>query len=1015
MNHYRLAQHDSAATRRQSTTTLAVFATIVIVIAIVIAAAPRLARATSCVMPPSEGPMPDHVRDWARRLASAQPENPGGYERLAAQLRENRKALREGRITREEAEATGGLALTGTRRFPVLPVLYSNSGDDPINPDALELQLFAPFLPGSMHNYYLENSYDQFTVEGTVFGYERVSAADTYYDGVDNGLSGGAALLVLEALPLFDPYVNFALYDNDGPDGIANSGDDDGMTDIAFVMHPEIGAECSSAGGMNIWSHHWWLTQAGLDPFVTNDARAGGGWITVDRYCVTPSLNCNGAMIEIGVFCHEFGHALGIKDLYDTDGGSNGIGFWGLMAAGSWNTPSSPGHMSAFEKEQLGWLNYFNVTSDQNLCLPPVETSPVAARVWSNGAESPQYFLVENRQRLGFDAQLMGNGLVIYHVDEAQYTALYDANDVNADEAHKAIDVECADATTAQHVPNADDLDDDGTGGNRGDADDVWCLGGTQRTFFPFSTPDSRAYGDDITGVWVKDVGACNGNSDRVVCAEYRVGVQAPLDLCVNDCPNDNCNNIALCTTWWGSPDIWVDNNEDGFSDMPASGIENKVWFRVKNLGPDDAAGAKATLYITPGAMGIEWPADASYTVGTKTMPLIAAGETYTDYFVFEYPELFDLVGHYCMGLVLTHANDQVASQSASLSNNIAQINHQVLVQRAGGPGPQTASCSGAFDVASKVYLYSGDGPDRARVEVRLGSPPNFTDAVIPAGWSLTVLPTGARWIEQGQRDSITVRVTAANATHGQSAHVPLTLWNILKNKAVDGIVVDFTVDCVEPAQPMFAGAAWRVPLGDAIPDPAIQVSWGSVFFDVNGGAEVLEHYEVYRSDNHGGAETLIDRVAIDDEPDQSLFQWYDTSVNPTDCPIVYTYRVRAIDAAGNAGAFSAPGSVACPATGVASASASPSALAIRAFPNPFGTKTSIAFTLSTASDVDVSIFDVAGQRVRQLAKGAWGAGAHVIEWDGADGDGRSLASGIYFYRVQSGALSETRKLVLSR
>jgi hypothetical protein len=670
--------------------------------------------------------------------------------------------------------------------------------------------------------------------------------------------------------------------------------------------------------------------------------------------------------------------------------------------------------MSAFEKEQLGWLNYYNVTTNQDLCLPPVEKYPVAARVWPNGAEGPQYFLVENRQRLGFDSQLMGQGLVIYHVDEAQYSAQYDANRVNADETHKAIDVECADATSAGHVANADDLDIEGGSGNRGDAGDVWCLG-TEDTFFPFSTPDSRAYGDDVTGVWVTDIGSCAGNADRIVCAEYRVGVQSPVDLCVNDCVNDDCNNVALCEQWWGSPDIWIDNNEDGLSDLPAAGIENKVWFRFENLGPDDATGVEVALHITPGTMGIEWPEDASWTIGTKTIPLIAAGETYTDYFVFVYPELFDLVGHYCMGLVLDHPNDPVASEVASMSNNIAQINHQVFVQRA--LGSSAAPCQ-FFSRRSKIYLRDGAGAAGGvtRAEVRIGSPPNFDDEIIPPTWVVQILPgTGPYTLSPGETDSIEVRVASVNAAHGQSAHIPLTLWNILTNTAIDGVVIDVTLDCVAPGSPVFTQAQWRAPAGDALPDPAIRVEWGQVFYDISNDEEILDHYEVYRSDDQGGVETLVGEVAIDDEPGEPLHQWYDKSVNQADCPIAYTYRVRAIDAAGNVGEFSSPGTVICPATGVGPASAAPAALVIRALPNPFGDATTIEFTLPSATDVDVSIFDAAGQRVRRLAAGARAAGEHSVEWNGTDDDKRALPSGIYFYRVHGGSFSETRKVVLNR
>jgi len=138
----------------------------------------------------------------------------------------------------------------------------------------------------------------------------------------------------------------------------------------------------------------------------------------------------------IGVFCHEFGHALGLPDLYDTDGSSEGIGEWGLMAGGGWcyrtGDPlgSSPSHFTAWSKERLGWLEPIVVTGNvMQIEIPPAESSPIAYRLWTNGQTGGEYFLVENRQNLGFDAGLTRRqkdfsltdsyGLLIYHVDNS--------------------------------------------------------------------------------------------------------------------------------------------------------------------------------------------------------------------------------------------------------------------------------------------------------------------------------------------------------------------------------------------------------------------------------------------------------------------------------------------------------------------------------------------------------------------------------------------------------------------
>jgi flagellar hook assembly protein FlgD len=62
---------------------------------------------------------------------------------------------------------------------------------------------------------------------------------------------------------------------------------------------------------------------------------------------------------------------------------------------------------------------------------------------------------------------------------------------------------------------------------------------------------------------------------------------------------------------------------------------------------------------------------------------------------------------------------------------------------------------------------------------------------------------------------------------------------------------------------------------------------------------------------------------------------------------------------------------------------------------------------------VGLSVFDVAGRRVRAVLERVLPAGLHEIEWDGRDDAGRPVASGVYFYRMQSGPQTETRRMVL--
>ncbi|MEZ4649511.1 MAG: FlgD immunoglobulin-like domain containing protein [Candidatus Eisenbacteria bacterium] len=85
------------------------------------------------------------------------------------------------------------------------------------------------------------------------------------------------------------------------------------------------------------------------------------------------------------------------------------------------------------------------------------------------------------------------------------------------------------------------------------------------------------------------------------------------------------------------------------------------------------------------------------------------------------------------------------------------------------------------------------------------------------------------------------------------------------------------------------------------------------------------------------------------------------------------------------------------------------------AAPNPSNGPVSIGFQVPTQADVDIRIFDVSGREVTVLARGSYGAGAHVIDWDGRDSRGQNVASGVYFYRMQANEYEATRSLTLQK
>ena len=84
-------------------------------------------------------------------------------------------------------------------------------------------------------------------------------------------------------------------------------------------------------------------------------------------------------------------------------------------------------------------------------------------------------------------------------------------------------------------------------------------------------------------------------------------------------------------------------------------------------------------------------------------------------------------------------------------------------------------------------------------------------------------------------------------------------------------------------------------------------------------------------------------------------------------------------------------------------------------YPNPFNSGTVIHFALPKSMDVELTLYNLAGQQVASLVGGVREAGSYRIYWDGRDGGGHELVSGVYLYRLLAGSQVETRKLLLLR
>ncbi len=241
--------------------------------------------------------------------------------------------------------------------------------------------------------------------------------------------------------------------------------DDNGWVDALFVVHAGPGAEDSGGNPNFIWSHKWQTHH----PIPVDD-------IYVSVYSMEPEESGGGQLVTIGVFCHEFGHALGLPDLYDTDYSSDGMGYWSVMAGGSWGGGGArPVHFDAWCKFALGWVNptvVEDLLDDEQ--IDAVEFEPDVYQLFSLGIPSYQYFLVENRRRQLFDYSMPGEGILVIHVDETVQN--------NSNENHYKVIVEQADGNF--------DLE----GGRGADAGDPYPGYTDNRTFDEFSMPNAWLY-----------------------------------------------------------------------------------------------------------------------------------------------------------------------------------------------------------------------------------------------------------------------------------------------------------------------------------------------------------------------------------------------------------------------------------------------------------------------------------------------------------------------------------------
>lgn len=272
---------------------------------------------------------------------------------------------------------------------------------------------------GSVRDYFYDQSGGLFDPHFDVVGPVNLNYASTT-------AGSNYRQIFQSALFAANSQVDYGQYDGDG----------DGVVDNVVFLVAGWGAHYVGNNSNLLWPHESWsLLSTKLDG------------VRFDTYaCSVEMLASEGTMMldGIGSFCHEFSHVIGLSDLYDTDGdahdwlGNGGIshdpGEWDIMAAGNYNNYSrTPPAYSLYERYALGWATPTVLDSVGDYTLVPLEQSNAGYRL--NTSTENEFFLIENRQPVKWDAALPGHGMIIARVDSTN-TSVWEQNKVNCDPAH---------------------------------------------------------------------------------------------------------------------------------------------------------------------------------------------------------------------------------------------------------------------------------------------------------------------------------------------------------------------------------------------------------------------------------------------------------------------------------------------------------------------------------------------------------------------------------------------------
>lgn len=418
------------------------------------------------------------------------------YDRLVA------KAMSaSGRSSRNRSPGPRFSVSTGTVRVPVLlaafkdlPFTYTKEDFDALlNSPGYSVNGSA----GSAKDYFRDQFSGRIEFQFDVSDIVTLPNNFSYYGKNDNLDAAGSDIrvgrMIYDACSAADGKIDFSEYDNDN----------DGELDAVIVFFAG-GDEAAGAGADHIWSKSGFLEDERNLGLVCDG-------VEINCYACTSELLSDGAsddrIANIGTFCHEFCHTLGLPDFYDRNGISEAM--WGrtsIMDRGNMNNEGrTPPNLNAVERHILG-LSAPDTLYAGQYTLQPVNVS--GRYMYSPADAEGEYFLFECREASGWDAYIGGSGMLIYHIDSS-YNYVYGAracdrwlmsgtyaNTVNAHRAHQCADLEEADPSVIFSGPSVPDAD----------MQRIFFPSGDNDSFSPASDPAFESWSGDVSGVSVTEI-----------------------------------------------------------------------------------------------------------------------------------------------------------------------------------------------------------------------------------------------------------------------------------------------------------------------------------------------------------------------------------------------------------------------------------------------------------------------------------------------------------------------------